>query len=241
MINPIAIPVLLTSAINVSSSQTKLLDVNARLKATIKSIHQWLLISGVERIVICDGSGYDLTEHINELRLVKPEVDIEAIYFTNDVIAVGKWGKGYGEGEIINYALAHSMILKDAQFFAKCTGKLWVENFAACLGQFNGFASFDYKGWIKPHRIDTRFYIINKDYYLEKLANIYKRVDDKNGFYLEHTFRDGLAELRLSQYVMYPTPRIFGISGSMGIEYGQDKLKNILRDARSLLIKLAKL
>jgi len=237
MIRPCDLPVLITSAINVSASQTKLGNSNDRLESTIESLQKWLSIPSVKKIVICDGSGFDLNEKIYFIKLANPKVEIEVLCFKNDTAKVIEYGKGYGEGEIINYALAKSKILMDADFFVKCTGKLWVENFDDCVFKFNGFASFDYTGLLKPERIDTRFYIINKKYYLNKLADVYQKVNDRNGFYLEHAFRDGLLELKLSQYVMCPTPKIKGMSGSMGVNHYKGKLKTIFRDIRSFLVK----
>lgn len=237
----VSMPVLITSAINVSAAQTILTDSTARMDLTLKSIDQWRSTSGVSHVVVCDGSGFDLEPHIKKMKSVKNGVTCEVITFTNDVAGVKAKGKGYGEGEIVNYALQHSKTLKDARHFAKCTGKLWVENFADCLNGFNGLAAFDFRGNLTPEQIDTRFYMVNKDFFALNMAALHRSVDDGNGFYLEHAFRDGLKTLKLSDYVMYPTPRIRGVSGSMGVHYKSNRIKAALRDARSLLIKLTRL
>lgn len=236
----VSVPVLITSAINVSAAQTILIDSSIRLDLTLKSIAQWRTTPGVSHVVVCDGSGFDLGPHIGEMFTNQKCVGFEVISFTNDVTGVKAKGKGYGEGEIVNYALQHSKVLKDAKNFAKCTGKLWVENFAACLKEFNGFAAFDFSGKFKPVKIDTRFYIVNKDFYVANMAALHHCVDDSNGFYLEHAFRDGLKSRAVSDYVMYPTPRISGISGSMGLHHETSRTKAALRDFRSLMIKLAR-
>ena len=107
-------------------------------------------------------------------------------------------------------ALRHSRILRSASSFAKCTGKLWVTNFAYCLRGFNGVAAFDFRGLWKPTLIDSMFYIVGTDFYASRIARLHEAVDDDNGYYLEHAFRDGLRDLPPSRYVMYPTPRIVG-------------------------------
>lgn len=237
----VSVPVLITSAINVSAAQTLLTDANVRLDLTLRSIEQWRSTPGVSHVVVCDGSGFNLDPHIKKMCPTQKGAGCEAISFTNDLAGVKAKGKGYGEGEIVNYALQHSQTLKDASQFAKCTGKLWIENFADCLRSFNGLAAFDFRGNLKPEQIDTRFYIVNKDFFTLNMASLHHRVDDGNRFYLEHAFRDGLNNLKLSDYVMYPTPRIRGVSGSMGVRYQPSRIKDALRDARSLLIKLTKL
>lgn len=236
----INMPILITSAINVSAPQTLLTNPNIRLDLTIQSIKNWILTSSANKFVICDGSGFDLTPHLKLIKLENSSIDFEIIFFTNDISEVIKKGKGYGEGEIINYALKHSHILKNSTEFAKCTGKLWVENFDSCVKEFNGTYSFDFKGLLRPIQIDTRFYLVNKNFYIENLLDIHQLVDDKNGVYLEHSFKERLSTIKLADYVMYPTPRINGTSGSMGILYKKNKIKNYLRDIRSLLIKLTK-
>jgi len=237
MVKSFNIPILITSAINVSASQTLVNDPNTRLELTIQSIKKWLLLSSANQFVICDGSGFDLNPHINILKIENPSIKFEVIHFINDISGVIAKGKGYGEGEIINYALKHSHILKNASVFAKCTGKLWVENFDNCIKSFNGVSAFDFKGKFTPNRVDTRFYLVNKNFYFLNLAKAHQNVDDENNFYLEHAFKEKLNSVKLSDYVMYPTPRISGISGSTGIQYKQNKFKNLLRDIRSLLIR----
>ena len=233
-----SIPVLITSAINVSAAKTVLTDPNVRLCLTLKCINKWCSTPGVSHVIVCDGSGFDLRPHLNKIVSTKSGISCEIISFKNDVVGVKAKGKGYGEGEIINYALGHSKFLNGASHFAKCTGKLWVENFATCLSGFNQLASFDFYGNFKPIMIDTRFYIVEKEFYISKLAALHNYVDDDNGYYLEHAFRDGLAILKLSDYVMYPTPRISGVSGSMGVHFETNRFKAALRDVRSQLVKL---
>lgn len=241
MNNPLNIPILITSAINVSAPKTALTNKDERLDLTLRSIEKWLSLEFVNQLIICDGSGFDLSGYINPLMSKHSKTDCEVIFFTNDIAKVREKGKGYGEGEIINYALQHSRILYAAKAFGKCTGKLWVENYLDCVKAFNGLAAFDFKGGVNPSQIDTRFYLVSKDFYKSNLATAYQSVDDKNGFYLEHAFRDGLRVKRVSDYAMFPTPRVCGISGSMGLMYRESWLKNVMRDVRSLIIKLANL
>jgi hypothetical protein len=237
----VCVPVLITSAINVSAANTVLTDATVRLDLTLKSIDQWRSTPGVSHVIVCDGSGFDFNPHISNLTSTQGRVGCEVLAFTNDIAGVKAKGKGYGEGEIVNHALQQSSVLKDSSHFAKCTGKLWIENFSICLKGFNGLASFDFRGNFKPSQIDTRFYIVNKKFFVTNMSGLHHFVDDGNGFYLEHSFRDGLSNFKLSDYVMHPTPRIIGVSGSMGVRFKPNWIKDQLRDARSRLIKLARM
>lgn len=241
LIKRAGIPVIITSAINVSAGHTVLTDVDERLSLTLQSIHHWRLTPMVSHVIVCDGSGFDLGPHINKLHSGKSMSECEVITFTNDIAKVRTNGKGYGEGEIVNYALQHSKVLQESRVFAKCTGKLWVDNFADCATSLSLIGAFDFYGKIKPIMIDTRFYVVNKDFYMSNLAALHYMVDDDNGFYLEHAFLVGLGRFRLSDYVMYPTPRINGVSGSLGVSYRRHRIKYMLRNARALFIKFFRL
>jgi len=233
----LAMPVLITSAVHVSSAQTVYCDEQKRLQETLSGLMHWVATPSVRQVVICDGSGFDFAPALTDLRSAYQHVEIEALTFTNDIDAVRARGKGYGEGEIVNHALVHSRILAAAPAFAKCTGKLWVSNFAKCLRGFNGTAAFDYNGKLTPQFIDTRFYLVDKGFHRDVLAQAYREVDDTSGFYLEHAYQKALASRRLADYVMCPTPRIRGVSGSMGVAYQTQGFKALLRDVRSRLVR----
>lgn len=235
------IPILITSAINVSASRTRLVDTRSRLDLTLESIRRWCGTPGISHVVVCDGSGFDLKQYIHRTIANNKTVPCETIAFTNDLGAVKEKGKGFGEGEIINYALGKSKALMSAPHFAKCTGKLWVDNFPACLDAYNGLAAFDFSGIFTPLFIDTRFYITKREFFLNRLAGLHRNVDENKGIYLEHVFRDGLRALKLHKYAMFPTPRIGGVSGSMGSRYEHKIAKGVMRDMRSLLIKTIRL
>ena len=216
---------LLTSSIFVSAPFVVLADPGKRVELTIESIKQWIIIAGDLNIVICDGSGYDFTKDVAERF---PQSKIECISFKNDVDLVSAYGKGYGEGEIIQYALAQSEYLKHSDYFVKCTSKLWVNNFPVIFKHWNNIFQCQF-GLVSPktfknaipHFLDTRFYIANKNYYIEHFGNAYKNVRDQDGYYLEHCFRDVVVNNKLqASSILFPTPpRLEGVSGTSGETY----------------------
>lgn len=231
-----SIPLLLTSCIVVSAKHTALSDSKLRLTETIKSLEQWFTTPGIEKIVVCDGSGFDLTPFVHHL--TNKAIDLEILAFHNDAANVLIKGKGYGEGQIVNYAISHSRILSNSTAFVKCTSKLWVSNYASCISGFNGRLGFDFNGWLTPRFIDTRFYIAAKDQYRSLLSDAHLQVDDDAGYYLEHAFIDALSGLKPLDYAMVPTPRIQGVSGSTAKSYQPSSFKSLLRDVRSLCLKI---
>jgi hypothetical protein len=230
------IPILITSAINVSADKTALRNSSDRLTETLKGLQEWLRLPCAPRIVLCDGSGFDLGPFLADLPC-ETKKRVEHLSFTNSVDMVRTRGKGWGEGEIVNFALEHSETLRAASAFAKCTGKLWIPNYVQCVRKFNGVASFDFNGRLKPRFIDTRFYIVSKDFFFARLANVYKTVQDNQGFYLEHAFLHALGDVHPGNYAMLPVPWIQGTSGSMATRYEQPRLKRLVRSGRTLLLR----
>lgn len=216
---------LLTSCVYVSAPFVELNVPANRVELILESINQWINIAGNLFIVICDGSGYDFTKDVAEKF---PQAKIECISFKNDAASVAAYGKGYGEGEIIKYALEHSEYLKRADFFVKCTSKLWVKNFPEILKRWNnkfqcqfGLARPKSIRNAKPAFVDTRFYIIKKDIYIEYFSNAYKNVRDQDGYYLENCFKDVILNknMRLSSILFSIPPLIEGVAGTTGETY----------------------
>ncbi len=208
------------SAVYVSATNVALRDAALRVQLTLDSLSLWTSQYKGLRIVICDGSGYDFSNDIqNEL----PDANIECLHFYNDAKLVAKNGKGYGEGEIVDYALKHSKYLESAELFAKCTSKHFVSNLDAIMMKWNdNFLCECYfiKYWsllkLELVFIDTRFYISNKTFYIRYLKDIHYKVRDSDNYYLEHVFKDAVLNNKISK-IISPVPiNLSGTSGSSG-------------------------
>lgn len=225
-------PILLTSCVTVSDHSVSLKDERARIRLTLESIENWLAISSDLRLVICDGSNYDFSGMVLERF---PKANIECIFFQNNENMVSLYGKGYGEGEIVRYAIFNSAYLKESDFFAKCTAKLWVENFIECLKCWNG--TFVGKGYFSDvfsfrktqfSYIDTRFYLVNKLFYLDNLDSAYLNVREDRGHSLEHCFRDVVSNNNYKILFNVP-PVICGVGGGSG-KYYKNNLKRRIKE-----------
>jgi len=229
------IPILITSALKPSAKYTALQDFELRLDATIKALNSFIAI-GVKHIVICDGSGVNLGPFLMK-RVPENDATIEILYFTNDVDKVWLQGKGYGEGEIIDFALENSLLLKRFDYFAKCTGKLWVANYRRIVKNFNGVFVSNYIGRFSPSSLDTRFYIVEKNFYLSYLRDAFKETDDDNGNYLECVFFQRITKSGFKHWISTPYIRIFGLSGSSGNVTMPSRMNCILRTVRNYVQK----
>jgi hypothetical protein len=220
------IPILLTSAVTATAAFTKITDPSARAGATLRALSKWMTLCKDTNFVLCDGSGYDLSRDLEGW----PAIDrsrVEVFAFENDRDQVRLKGKGHGEGEIMRHALDHSATLKSASSFAKCTGKLWVENYHSCRKSYNGIAGFSHFGFLNVTAVDTRFFIVQKDFFKTHLLLSYTRCDDSCGFYLEHAYLYSLNNIDRKRWMLPVYPTIRGLSGTSGEEYRSSTLKRV--------------
>lgn len=234
------IPLLITSAVNVSAPLVEITDAARRAELTLAAIAEWVrIVPGIE-IVICDGSGYDFGP---DVKRIFPAGSIECLYFRNNTEMVMSRGKGFGEGEIVAHAISHSRFIGSCNYFAKCTSKLWVENYDACLTGFNGVFNSEmaFNGYrsIRGYRhCETRFYVTGKKFYCDNLSMCHTLVQDYRGYYLEHAFRDVLRKRGTKHIVFKTLPLVYGYSGTTGQFFNpapETMERRLLRRVRNLL------
>ncbi len=234
-------PVLLTSSVIAMDHSVALRDPGQRIGYTLESIEQWLEVDAGLRLVICDGSGYDFSE-IVESKF--PNRSIECLHFENDQQLVERHGKGFGEGEIIKHALAHSRSLKNADWFAKCTAKLWVDNFGQCLSEWNDFflckAFFSDVFSLKKTKleyVDTRFYLANKDVYSNYFLEAHSDVGGPGGLSIEDKFKKVLLQNDMKK-VLFKSPLVIsGVGGGSGKYYKSNLKRRIKESLRSRMVR----
>jgi hypothetical protein len=226
-------PLLLTSSATPMDLSGRLNDPALRIKYTLESVGEWLLREPKLRIVICDGSGFDFSDLMKN---AFPEANIECLSFINDSTQIGIHGKGFGEGEIIRYAINHSKLLQESEEFMKCTAKLWVANIQQCLSQWSGkflcnayFANvFSFKK-TKIKFIDTRFYIIRKDIYLQYFLDAHSNLGNISKKSIEDVFLNVILENDM-RGILFSTPSIIcGVGGGSGKHYKQGVVR-IIKD-----------
>jgi len=212
-------------------------DPAQRISHTLESIEKWLAVHPDIRLVICDGSGHDFSESVNR---AFPDSSIESLFFDNDRQLVERHGKGYGEGEIIKYALLNSAFLRDADWFAKCTAKLWVDNFLDCLREWNEFLLcrayfadvFSFKK-TKLEYIDTRFYLVRKSVYLKYFSAAHLKVGEAYGKSIEDNFLQIVLGNNLERVLFASPPVICGVGGGAGKYYKTGRVRRLKDSLRS--------
>ena len=239
MISP---PILLTSSVIAMDSTVLLKDKSSRIFHTLEALKKWGNIAPNSKFVLCDGSGYDFTKVINE---ELPNLHVECLNFLNDEKLVKVRGKGFGEGEIIQYALAHSQYLRESEWFAKCTAKLWVDNFQACLQEWNGqflckayFSDvFSFKKTSLKY-IDTRFYLIEKSFYEINFSEIHKRLEIDSGEGIEEKFLEVASSKKMKKFLFKNFPVVSGVGGGSGRYYNTSIIRRVKEMLRSRLVYL---
>ena len=229
-------PILLTSSVIAMDQSVCLKNPDSRVFHTLESIEKWMAIYPQGRYVLCDGSGFDFS---NLVKVHFPGATIECISFTNSEKLVRELGKGYGEGEIIRYALKNSNFLKNSTWFIKCTAKLWVENFTECINSWNKnflcHAFFSNVFSVKKTNLeylDTRFYMTDKNFYLDNLSHVHTYIEGADSGGIEEKFLETLNNMNLEKYLFAVPPVVCGVGGGSGKYYKNSKirqLKDLLR------------
>jgi hypothetical protein len=236
------VPILLTSSVIAHDTGVALKDTEARIHLALESVSHWLKIDPKLEIVLCDGSNHDFSSIVTEKF---PSSQIECLSFENDQELVKKFGRGYGEGEIVRYALKHSKFINRAGCFAKCTSKLWVDNYAQCLKSWNG--KLLYKGVFLNvfslfkktvfSYIDTRFYIISCSVYTKYFENAHLQIRADQGKSLEECFHEVFIQNNIYHSLFNVAPVINGVGGGTGKYYKNSNLRKIKEVLRINLVK----
>ena len=118
MVNNFAL--IITASINPQNiPYLTLVDKTIRLHQYLDALEKWINNSLAKNIIFCENTGESLAsfEAIKELALKKGK-DLEVIIYDSNEGA-SKYGKGYGEGEIMYHTLENSRIIKHVQSFYK--------------------------------------------------------------------------------------------------------------------------
>lgn len=201
--------------------QVCLIDSKEREREYIESIEYFIKRTDIQKIVYCDNSGYDLDcSKLIEIAKTSHK-QFEYIQFEGNLKKTIERGKGYGEGEMMEYAISHSKILNSNDFIFKITGRLIVKNFNEIIDKIN-----QSKVYLLPHsfkvsndEIDTRFYAMPIHIYNKFFRQLYYDVDDINQHYIEHCFYDCITNNNIESYIFPRYPYIIGRSGSTGKNY----------------------
>lgn len=216
-------------------SHLVLRDVEERLKQYEESLRFLLCSRTFSKVVFCENSNYGTSEMSNLADVASENnVSLELLSFQGSVEKVCVHGKGFGEGEIMDYVFSHSKLIRTETYFVKITGRLKINNIKDIVGHMNQNRTY----FNIPNRTicnfyDTRIYGMPirqfKDYFL----NSYDEVMDEQGIFLETVYTRILYDHNIKIHNFPRYPRIVGMSGSGGIELGYTEWKCKVKDVLS--------
>lgn len=222
---------LLTGCIHPTSNIKKLAikSPEERRKQTLTAIDFFIRKTKIKRIVYCDNSSSKKENGLEDLAH-QYKKEFEWISFQGNTTKTQEKGKGYGEGEIIEYAINHSQLLAKSKMLMKLTGRFYVKNIDFILFFLSSRYSYlDYHAGY----IDTRCYIVQKPDYLNFLLHAHENVNDEQKYYIENVFYNIATSCN---GVFHPFPvvcNIIGISGSMGTVYYDGQIKLFLKSIKT--------
>lgn len=152
-------------------------DPTVRLQHYVAALLLWSRRGPFDRIVICEnsGNGHALGEAVR-IAAARP-ASIEVLTFEGNS---GSWqfGKGYGEGLILEHALSKSTLLKHADSIWKTTGRLFVQNAAKLVMLHEDDPIVMRQG-------DTRFFKFDPYLFRQILQPVHRTVNDHKGVSIE--------------------------------------------------------
>jgi hypothetical protein len=119
---------IMTAAINPGATPyVKMSDPQERLFQYLCSLVSWIQFSNISPIIFCENTGYDydytkiieMAENFNK--------HLEILLFADNTGSY-KYGKGWGEGKIIEYVFNNSQFLHQQNYFYKITGQYFLSN-----------------------------------------------------------------------------------------------------------------
>lgn len=211
------------------NSNVPVLSIKAgfqRKRQYIDSIQYYIEKSRVANIVFCDNSNAPKEDGLKELAQ-KHGKNFEWISFEGNSNKVVSKGKGYGEIEIINYAIANSTLISKSKMLFKVTGRLIIKN----IDWFIRLGKEDKNYFlVRTNKfVDTRCYCIRKADYIKYFSQVGEFVDDREGVFLEHVFYKTIENKKVD-YKLFPIePEFSGVSGSNGYVYDSSHYKNVIK------------
>lgn len=200
----------------------KIRSHEVRLQQYSDALRYWLTETAVDKIVFCDNSNYDFDATEFYTLANEHGKQIEFLRFQGRQDKVKVYGKGYGEGELIQYFIEHSQLLAGETHFLKITGRVTIENFAELYpllkdkpgNYFNSSKIFD-----RRKSANTVFFMANVNEYRKFLLDVYHEVRDDQGIVFEKLVRKALLEHDVESHNFPIYPLIDGIAAGAGVPY----------------------
>ncbi|MDE7446839.1 MAG: hypothetical protein K2N15_14220 [Lachnospiraceae bacterium] len=210
-------------------------DEEERLKQYTEGLKSLLNVRAFSKLVFCENSNYGVEKLYFLTEIAKDKgIDLELLSFQGDTKNVCIHGKGYGEGEIMEYVFSNSRLISGETYFVKVTGRLKVDNGRELVSRLlESRTYFNIPNRTIKNFYDTRIYGMPIQQFKDFFLHAYHQVMDEQGIFLEIVYTKILQDNGIKVYNFPRYPRIKGISGSGGIRYDYTEWKCRIRDVLS--------
>lgn len=215
------VSILLTACVNPDGmALTALQDKDERLVQYEQALN-WYLDHTDYPIVFVENSGCDISSHY--LSRIE-EGHLEMLTFLGNDYP-HDFGKGYGEAEILDYALKHSAFLKDTDVIVKITGRLICRNVNTLIGMCKRtdtvMAQVIKDRWGRM-QCKSQVVVFPQEFLRDFFLPFSSYLNDTKRYWFEHLLWDASRAwqqegFRFKEFIYLP--RIEGQSGSMGTRY----------------------
>jgi hypothetical protein len=194
-------------------------DERTRIQQYMCALVSWARTRRVRRIILGENSNtqFDFSRIVRHLEAAGKEVEL--LVFDGNRESP-RYGKGFGEGEILEYVYTHSRLLRLTDSFYKVTGRLFVRNFDVVSEATTARDAFRrrYGKLGNRSKADTTFFKCSLDLFERVLMDAYRDVDDEKHISIEHVYFDRLHEAVVGEFPVLP--EVVGQSASTGKMYG---------------------
>lgn len=209
--------ILLTACINPGGMAfTKLSDPDERKTQYIDAINYYVKKTTFP-IVFVENSNTDISFLFQDKII---EDRLEFLTFKGN--ADKTRGKGYGEAEIIEYAMNHSKNIAIDSNIIKITGRLIVENVMKLVASRDLFClKYSIQCAVNSEFsfADSRI-LISSVIFMRQFLNKKYQIDDSKNVFFEHVLLNTIKEIDKFYYFPFlEKPQIIGVSGSTGEVY----------------------
>lgn len=201
----------------------KLTDTEKRLQQYLHSIKYYIEETAITNIIFCENSNYefDYSEYISLAK--KKNKHLEVLTFLGDNAKVKEKGKGYGEGEILQYVFRNSKLIEKVDSIYKVTGRLNIKNINKILEKEEAGHIYFNKNLYSYKSLDTRFWRMPKKIYEDYFMDVYENVNDDALKFLEYVFWDRMYLKKLKYHCHSYFPEVDGVSGSTNEPYRENR------------------
>jgi hypothetical protein len=225
--------VILTATFRAPSTPTLVVrDEHIRIQQYMCALVSWAGAQRVRRIILGENSNtrFNFSRIVSYLEAAGKEVEL--LIFDGNKESP-KFGKGFGEGEILERVYTHSRLLRMTDSFYKVTGRLFVQNFDQVSDATKNRHAFrrKYGKPGNPSKVDTTFFKCGLDLFESRLLDAYRQVDDAKRMFIEHMYFNRLSETDAGDFSLRPA--LVGQQASTGKVYGEYDT-DVVRTAASL-------